>query len=274
MTKSSDSNRFPHAGDLPAPGGPPTTGGAPDTAGPINVPPELLSLLMSTRRLEDVMGSLAELAAGAMRIPVSCGITLRRDRAPITVASSDAFALALDEVQYGKDQGPCLEAMSTGMVITVPDLLIERRWDGYPVQALSYGLRSSLSLPLSVETGTIGALNLYARAAYAFSDPADIVAATALAAQGSAVLGVVLHKAQQVELTEQLREALVSRSVIDQAMGIIMAQQRCTDTEAFATLRSASQNRNRKLRDIAIDIVTSVGGRPPDAVPFTDSRMN
>ena len=216
------------------------------------------------------MHSLADRAAGAMRSPASCGITLRRDKQPVTVASSDAFALALDEVQYAKAQGPCLEAMSTGTVITVPDLLLERRWDGYPGHALAYGLRSSLSIPLSVETGTLGALNLYARAAHAFSDPSEVAAATALATQGSAILGVVMHKAQQVELTEQLREALVSRSVIDQAMGIIMAQQRCTDTEAFAILRNASQNRNRKLRDIAVDIVTSVGGRPPEPTTFTD----
>ena len=238
------------------------------------MPSELFSLLMSTRSVEEVMSGIADLAAGAIGVQASCGITLRRDNMPLTVAGSDAFALAVDETQYGKDQGPCLEAMSTGVVITVPDLTVERRWDGFPAQALAYGARSSLSLPLSVRGGTHGALNLYARIAHAFADPIDVAAATELAAQGSAVLAVVLRKAQQVELTEQLREALVSRSVIDQAMGIIMAQQRCTDSEAFAILRKASQNRNRKLREIATDIVTSVAGRPPEPTPFTDSRLN
>jgi len=224
--------------------------------------------------MEAVMGSLADHAAGSMELPVSCGITVRRENRPVTVASSDAFARALDEAQYGKDQGPCLEAMSTGVVITVPDLAVERRWDGYPAHAFSYGLRSSLSLPLCVEAESLGALNLYARAAHAFSGVAELAAATAMAAQGSAILGMVMHLDQQVEVTEQLREALVSRSVIDQAMGIIMAQQRCTDSAAFAILRKASQNRNRKLRDIATDIVTSVGGRPPEPTTFIESRLN
>jgi GAF domain-containing protein len=247
----------------------------PSTPGdPSGVPPELFTLLMSTRSVEEVMSGIAGLAAGITRLPSSCGITLRRDHQPLTVASSDAFALAVDEVQYGIDQGPCLEAMSTGCVITVPDLTLERRWSNYPSQAIAFGVRSSLSLPLYAEGDPLGALNLYARRTHAFSEPTDVAAATAMAAQGSAVLVVVLHKAQQVELTAQLREALVSRSVIDQAIGIIMAQQRCSDTQAFGILRSASQNRNRKLHDIATDIVTSVGGQPPEPAHFRDPRMN
>lgn len=95
--------------------------------------------------------------------------------------------------------------------------------------------------------------------------------AVAFASQGSAVLTVALHQAQQTQLTEQLGEALASRWDIDQAIGVLMAQQRCSATSATSILRTASQTRNRKLRDMATDIVTTVGGQPPDPTPFDRS---
>ena len=74
-------------------------------------------------------------------------------------------------------------------------------------------------------------------------------------------------------LIEQLRSSLASRGVIDQALGIIMAREHCNQDRAFAILRSASQNGNVKLRDIASAVVTSVTGEPPrSAPPFEEGR--
>jgi GAF domain-containing protein len=230
--------------------------------------PELVSLLLTTRSVETFLEHLAGTAATTLG--ASCGITIRRGDQPLTVASSDALAAAVDEVQYGEGQGPCLHSMSSGEVVSVPDVSKEVRWGGYPAYATAHGVRSSLSLPL-VDQGEIsGALNLYGTTISAFDDPADVARATTFAAQGGAVLGVAVRQAKQAQLTEQLREALSSRAIIDQAIGVLMAQQRCSADDAFAILRRASQNRNRKLRDIASDIVTSVGGRPVDQAPFSD----
>jgi ANTAR domain len=75
-------------------------------------------------------------------------------------------------------------------------------------------------------------------------------------------------------LIEQLRSSLASRGVIDQALGIIMAREHCTQDRAFAILRSASQNRNVKLRDLASAVVTSVTGEPPQpSPPFEDGQF-
>lgn len=65
-----------------------------------------------------------------------------------------------------------------------------------------------------------------------------------------------------------MREALASRAAIDQALGVIMAQERCTSAQAFDVLRSASQNRNVKLRDVAREVVSSVSGEPPEPGSF------
>jgi AmiR/NasT family two-component response regulator len=69
--------------------------------------------------------------------------------------------------------------------------------------------------------------------------------------------------AAQVELSEQLKQALESRAVIDQAIGAIMTQQRCGAEQAFAVLRATSQNRNIKLRTVAAEIVASIQQHAP-----------
>jgi AmiR/NasT family two-component response regulator len=61
----------------------------------------------------------------------------------------------------------------------------------------------------------------------------------------------------------QLRSSIVSRAVIDQALGVIMATERCPQDRAFAVLKTVSQNTNVKIRDLAATIVTSVSGEPP-----------
>jgi AmiR/NasT family two-component response regulator len=74
------------------------------------------------------------------------------------------------------------------------------------------------------------------------------------------------------DLNDQLRSSITSRAIIDQALGVIMATERCAQDEAFALLRTVSQNTNVKLRELATTIVTSVSGKPPrPASPFEES---
>ncbi len=73
--------------------------------------------------------------------------------------------------------------------------------------------------------------------------------------------------ASHAALIAQLRSSLATRAVIDQALGIVMARERCTQARAFEIMRSASQNGNVKLRDLAAAIVTSVSGEPPQPPP-------
>jgi GAF domain-containing protein len=227
---------------------------------------ELQNLLLATTGTEEFLQELTTLAARTVTGGLSCGITLQPDGHPLTVATSDPRAAQLDEVQYELDQGPCLHSMRSGQLVSVPDTAAEQRWGGFSVRATANGIRSSLSLPLAAEN-IIGALNLYAPVPHAFGD-AEIRRAETFAASASAALALAARQASATALTGHLRAALASRTVIDQALGIIMAQERCTSARAFAILRAASQNRNVKLRDIARDIITSVSGEPPQPPPF------
>jgi AmiR/NasT family two-component response regulator len=74
---------------------------------------------------------------------------------------------------------------------------------------------------------------------------------------------LAVRQARQVRLNDDLQTAMGTRRVIDQAIGVVMAQNRCTSEEAFRLLRQASQHRNVKLRQVATDIVTAVSGEAP-----------
>jgi AmiR/NasT family two-component response regulator len=56
-------------------------------------------------------------------------------------------------------------------------------------------------------------------------------------------------------LAEQLAEAMKSRAIIDQAMGVVMARERCDAATAMDMLRRASQTANVKVREIAERLV-------------------
>jgi transcriptional regulator with GAF, ATPase, and Fis domain len=113
---------------------------------------------------------------------------------------------------------------------------------------------STLSLPLGVRGNGIGALNLYAREPAAFSEEQEQVGMM-FATQASVALANAQLYDSAYRLTQQLQEALTSRAVIDQAKGILMGQSGVGAEEAFNMLRSASQSENRKLRDLAEEMV-------------------
>jgi AmiR/NasT family two-component response regulator len=113
----------------------------------------------------------------------------------------------------------------------------------------------------------MGGYNFYSTGPAAFTQDTrrqlDMFAANAAGA-----IAVAVKLADQTQMSDDLHGALASRAVIDQATGIIMAQQRCDAAAAFDILRRASQNRNVKLRHLATEIVSQVGGKPPEPGPF------
>jgi GAF domain-containing protein len=224
---------------------------------------QLLGLLVQAPEIDAVVDRMVRLAKEVVDPAVACGLTVCRDGQPYTAACTDDLAATVDEIQYGSDEGPCLDALRGGTVIHVDDLAADDRWDSYRPHAVAHGVGSSLSLPLRVETESLGALNLYAPAPGAFSQ-AQREHAEAFAVRSAAALTVSLRQVRQATIQHQMADAMVSSSVIDQAIGILMAQQRCTAGAAFDLLRRASQRRNRKLRDVAAEIVTKVSGGPPE----------
>jgi transcriptional regulator with GAF, ATPase, and Fis domain len=233
---------------------------------------ELHDALLSTESVEQFLHEMAVLAARLVSGGLSCGMTMQPNGRPVTVTCSDQVAARVDEVQYELDDGPCLHAMRHGQMVRIEDTAEKARWPEFEAQAAWHGIRSCLALPLNADSKPVGALNLYARETSAFG-MAEAQRAENFAENASGALVLAIRLASHAALIEQLRSSLASRTIIDQALGIIMAREHCTQARAFAILRAASQNTNVKLRDIASEVVTSMTGEPPQpAPPFEEGR--
>ena len=236
-----------------------------DTLGdaPVPVDADLLALLAGGGDLNAFLGDLVRLAARQTPSAHACGLTLARRSGAVTVACTDELARRADERQYQVDDGPCLQAMREGVVVRVADMTTDGRWGPYPSMATQVGVRSSLSLPLVVQDRSRGALNLYSTTPGAFTD-ADEDVATRWAAQAAGALTVALRIADGDDRAEQLLGGMDTRTTIGQAVGLVMAQERCSAEEAFRLLTLASQRRNVKLREVAAGVVESFESGLPE----------
>jgi GAF domain-containing protein len=222
---------------------------------------DLSRVVLADRGLDDVLGEVTDIAARSIPGAESTSITLIRGEKAFTAAHTGEMALAADELQYERGYGPCMDAGRAGVVLRIDDMRGEQRWPDYTARVLAVGVRSSLSMPLPYQGGTIGALNIYAARPHAFASAESEGAATAVAeAVAVAVLNADAHD-RLAEHARNMRLAMESRAVIEQAKGVLMAQRRVDAEEAFDILREASQRYNRKLRDIAQGIVESARQR-------------
>jgi GAF domain-containing protein len=214
---------------------------------------------------------LKELAVLAVSLDgtdrLSCGIVLRSGGLPLAIACSDALAARLEEIQQSIGDGPGLTAMRTGRVAAVEDTAGRRRWAKFEARAAAEGVGSALSVPLACGDSQAGVLSLYAPGAGTFGE-IQLHRAHSVATVVSGTLALAVGRAEQAIMAADLHATLAARSVIDQAVGIVMAQERCTSGEAFDLLRQNSQNRNVKLREVAAGLVTDISGRPPQPPSF------
>jgi GAF domain-containing protein len=166
---------------------------------------------------------------------------------------TDLVAERLDTYQYDNDSGPCVDAIRTGELIGISSLALDNRWPRFAEEAAKEGLQSSYSVPLKVDSRTVGALNLYSLGGR-FLDRDEAISRQ-FAYQAAVTLANAQAYQQAQDLVDNLRVALESRDVIGQAKGIIMERERCTADRAFEILRTLSQARNVKLRDLAQRVV-------------------
>ena len=218
---------------------------------------ELSLVGLADRALGEVLEEITRIASSGIPGAEATSITLVRGEKAFTAAYCGQMAMDADELQYEEGTGPCMDAGRGGVVLRVDDMHTEERWPTYVARTASVGVRSSLSIPLPYQGGVIGALNNYSTEPAAFASPESLAAGTDVAE----VIAVAVANAEaHHELGEQARHmriAMESRAVIEQAKGVLMAQQGVDAEQAFEILRGASQRANRKLRDIAAGVVAS-----------------
>ncbi|MEJ1194011.1 GAF and ANTAR domain-containing protein [Pseudarthrobacter sp. CCNWLW207] len=223
----------------------------------------LLGLVLDSPEITSFLTELAIMTASCLSTQdniIDCGVTVLREKKPAVAASSDARAASLDELQNGFGEGPCLTALHGNTTILIPDLLVEERWHRYTEAALDNGVRSVLAVPLNLAGEAHGVTNLYSRQPNGFSD-LDVLTAENFVANASRSIQLALSMAHLKGVHEDLLAAMQSRTIIDMAVGVVMAQNGSSQDEAISILTRASNSRNVKLREVASTVVDSVGGK-------------
>jgi PAS domain-containing protein len=171
---------------------------------------------------------------------------------PEAVASTSRLAQTLDGAQLAAGDGPSMAAFASQSVVTSPDLRADERWP-HLLRFLPEQQVSLVVAPIELRHRPVGTLHVY-RTELAL-DPWVEEAAELLAATLGAVFHELELKAELLKLGEDMKNALASRATIEQAKGIVMAQRGCGPDEAFAFLATLSSEQERKLRDVAREIV-------------------
>lgn len=207
------------------------------------------------QRQDDPDETYAIAVAIAVRDIDTCdaaAVSIVTGRKVVTRASTSPDATRGDELQYETGEGPCLEAIAKGHSVDSPDLSNDDRWPTWgPRVATEVGFHAMLAFQLfnNRTEDTWGALNLYSSRRGGFDDVAR-EQGLALAAH----VAVAVHSAEQIH---GLDNALAARTVIGQAMGIVMERYDLDPAAAFRLLARLSSTTNTKLRDLSAEIVAT-----------------
>ncbi|MGK5114270.1 ANTAR domain-containing protein [Geodermatophilus sp. CPCC 205506] len=214
---------------------------------------ELGRVLLEARPLPATLGLVARLAAAILDPTAEASVTLSRDGRLASIGATGPRAARLDEQQYAGIPGPCVDAARTGGTVAIEDTATERVYPEFARAAARAGVTAVLAVGLPPGARIGGALTLYRTAAGRFG-PVAVELARAFAGYAAGAVAAV----QPRQPTREARVTMQSRAVIEQAKGVLMARHHCSAEEAFSRLATESQRTNRKLRDLAVDLVTAV----------------
>lgn len=215
---------------------------------------KLSRIVVSDAALDDTLLQVAQLGQQTMPGADACGLTLVHDGRRTTSVSTSDDSFAVDRGQFERSAGPGLQAYREGSVFRVDSTRTDARWPEFCQDAADAGFLSTLSVPLVVGENGTGVMSYYASSESGFAEDDEVLGASLAAAVAVVLANSEAYWAAQT-LATQLAEAMQSRAVIEQAKGIVMAQSGVNPDDAFQLLVRASQRENRKLRDIAAELV-------------------
>ncbi len=199
---------------------------------------------------ESVKGTLERITASATELVDGCdaaGILVLHDSKVETLAPTHDLVTECDALQQQLGEGPCFDAARSSegeRVFRIADLTVEQqRWPAFAPEARALGVGSMMGFLLFTDDEEFGALNLYSRRPGAFTEASEL-AGWLLASHAAIAFSSARTHAQ-------MEQAVATRHVIGEAMGILMGSRHLTEEEAFDVLRRYSQESNVKLREIA-----------------------
>jgi transcriptional regulator with GAF, ATPase, and Fis domain len=211
---------------------------------------EAAEVINKNNSLEETLDAIVHATRTSVPGFTDVGISITHPDGKIeTMSGTGELVWELDTIQYDLGEGPCVDSVKQGETVVVENARHEQRWPNFIPQAVQRGLRSQLAVRLYNDGKTMGGLNLYSTASDEI-DPEAVHAAKLFATHASIALGHAQHE-------QQLSQALSSRRMIGQAIGILMERYKIDQDRAFQFLIRASSTSNIKLRDVAQELVNT-----------------
>lgn len=215
---------------------------------------EAAKMIHAPRSLDDTLQAIVEATLRTVPGFDHVGITItHRDGTLETRVATDPLVGELDDIQYSLREGPCYDSIRSEPVVVVEHARHDQRWPAYMPQAVQKGLRAQLGLRLYTEAETLGGLNLYSTRSDTI-DPDAVAVAELFASHAAIALGRARHE-------EELSNAVTSRQLIGQAIGILMERYQIDEDRTFQFVVRASNTSNVKLRDVAQEVVDETNKR-------------
>lgn len=223
----------------------------------------LSGLMAGSGTLEQLLTEVANFAMLAVPSADGVGVTMLEAGHPDTIVASATFVQDVDSIQYRLGEGPCISAAATGGTMQSAELSGATEWPTFGPLAADLGIHSALSLPLIVNEDILGALNVYAHAPDAFDGSSrhigeQFARPAAVAIHNARILNQVQRSAARLEA------AVVNRSTIDRAVGMIMLRSGVSADDAFVRLRIMSQHEHVTVAVLAAKLVAEIVRRPDE----------
>jgi hypothetical protein len=234
------------------------------------------------RELRATLPAPGELLTGLQRVTEATRAVVRVDGAGLTlahehgtprwVAVSDAAMELLEQVQHDFNEGPCVTAYTEDRVVAVEDLGAALGWERVAAVVAELHVRGVLSVPVRLAEQPVGTLDVYA------SDPRVWVVEEVQAVGAFAIVTAELLRAgvelalRELEVA-QLRRALTSRVWIEQAKGVLVATDGVTPEAAFQQLRAQARSSQRRVADLAREVVQGAQRERIAALALNDARV-
>lgn len=216
---------------------------------------ELADTLVDDFDIVDLLTTLSSRCVEILDVDAA-GIMLVGPDESLRAAASSSEAMRIVELfELQSEEGPCWDCYLTGLPVVNQDLAaVNDHWPNFAPVAVAAGFRAADAVPMRLRDNIIGALNLFSTEPGSLTET-DLIVARALAD----IATIAILQQRQIfdadTVNDQLNHALTSRVTIEQAKGIVAEREQLDMPEAFDRLRTYSRNRNRRLHDVAADII-------------------
>jgi GAF domain-containing protein len=209
--------------------------------------PEADDLLVGLQRVTEATRTVLDVDGA--------GLTLvHEDGPPRWVAATDAAMELLEHVQHDFGEGPYLQAFAQDRAISIQDLQAAPAWTRIAAVVGQLHVAGVLSVPVRLAGQPVGTLDVYSTQPRPWT-ARELEAVAEFAAVAAELVTAGVELANRELEVAQLRQALTNRVWIEQAKGVLAATRGTGPDAAFQQLRATARATNRKLAEVAQEVV-------------------